>query len=227
LQARNQDLDAFAHTVAHDLKTPLGLIVGFADLLRETDDTIPASERSEYLRAIVQNGRKMSQIINNLLLLAQVRKSSVETMPLDMSAIVAEAQQRLAHKIAERQAKVILPADWPMARGYGPWVEEVWVNYMSNALKCGGQPPYVELGATAQSEHAVRFWVRDNGSGISPEDQSRLFAPFTQLDSAQGDGHGLGLSIVRRIVEKLGGQVGVESQPGQGSVFTFTLPRAV
>ena len=72
----------------------------------------------------------------------------------------------------------------------------------------------------------VRFWVRDNGPGITPEDQARLFVPFTRLGQARVGGHGLGLSIVRRIVEKLGGQVGVESQVGQGSVFSFTLPGA-
>ena len=72
----------------------------------------------------------------------------------------------------------------------------------------------------------VRFWVRDNGAGITPEDQVRLFIPFTRLSQASVGGHGLGLSIVRRIVEKLGGQVWVESQAGQGSVFSFTLPGA-
>jgi len=123
---------------------------------------------------------------------------------------------------------------WPAALGYGPWIEEVWVNYLSNAIKYGGQPPRMELGADplpnpppqageGKGGGMVRFWVRDNGSGITPEDQSRLFAPFTRLDQIRAGGHGLGLSIVRRIVEKLGGQVGVESQVGSGSTFSFTL----
>jgi two-component system sensor histidine kinase/response regulator len=77
-----------------------------------------------------------------------------------------------------------------------------------------------------QPDGMVRFWVRDNGPGITPEAQSRLFTPFTRLDQVSIQGHGLGLSIVRRIVEKLGGQVGVESQVRQGSVFSFTLPSA-
>jgi signal transduction histidine kinase len=72
----------------------------------------------------------------------------------------------------------------------------------------------------------VRFWVRDNGAGLSPDDQARLFTPFTQIHQARAEGHGLGLSIVQRIVEKLGGQVGMESEAGQGSVFFFTLPSA-
>jgi two-component system sensor histidine kinase/response regulator len=150
----------------------------------------------------------------------------VEAMPLDIGCIVDEARQRLAHMIAESKAEIILPQDWPLASGYAPWVEEVWANYLSNALKYGGRPPRIELGATEQSDGWVRFWVRDNGPGLTPEQQARLFAPFTRLDRVRAQGHGLGLSIVRRIVEKLGGSVGVESSgvPGQGSVFYFTLP---
>ena len=108
--------------------------------------------------------------------------------------------------------------------GYGPWVEEVWTNDISNAIHYGGQPPRVELGATVEGENRVRFWVRDNGPGLTPKEQARLFMPFERLNQAQIKGHGLGLSIVRRIVEKLGGQVGVHSVPGEGSTFSFTLP---
>jgi len=148
----------------------------------------------------------------------------VPTMPLDMASVVAEAQQRLAYMIEEYQAEITLPETWPVALGYGPWVEGVWVNYLSNAIKYGGQPPRVELGATVQADGAVRFWVRDNGPGLTPEEQARLFIPFMQLNQDRTNGHGLGLSIVQRIVKKLGGQVGVESEVGRGSVFSFTLP---
>jgi signal transduction histidine kinase len=103
-------------------------------------------------------------------------------------------------------------------------VEEVWVNYISNAIKYGGRPPRVQLGATVQSNGMVSFWVRDNGPGIAPEDQRQLFIPFTKLHQVQIEGHGLGLSIVQRIVERLGGEVGIESEVGQGSTFFFALP---
>jgi signal transduction histidine kinase len=82
------------------------------------------------------------------------------------------------------------------------------------------------LGATAQTDGFIRFWVRDNGEGLTAEEQTRLFTPFTRLDKMRAKGHGLGLSIVRRIVEKLGGQVDVTSEVGQGSAFSFTLPYA-
>jgi two-component system sensor histidine kinase/response regulator len=155
-----------------------------------------------------------------------MRKAEVEHMPLDMGAIVSEAQIQLSQMIAEYRAEIILPAEWPVALGHVPWIEEVWVNYLSNGIKYGGKPPRLRLGATP-GEGMVRFWVRDNGPGLVPAEQSRLFTEFTQLGQVQIRGHGLGLSIVRRIVEKLGGQVGVESTgvPGEGCTFFFTLPQ--
>jgi signal transduction histidine kinase len=129
--------------------------------------------------------------------------------------------------IEEKQAEIILPDKWPVALGYGPWVEEVWINYVSNALKYSGEPPRVELGGTVQTDGAIRFWVNDNGPGLKPEEQQHVFAEFTQLSQIRAGGHGLGLSIVRRIIDKLGGEVSVESEgiPGKGSTFIFTLPQ--
>jgi signal transduction histidine kinase len=227
LEARNKELDSFAHTVAHDLKDPLGLIIGFADLLEKDHASMVDEEVQEYLAVIVRYGYKMSNIIDELLLLAEVRKLDVDTELLDMESIVENAQMRLLHLVEEYQPEILMPDLWPVALGYGPWVEEVWVNYLSNAVKYGGRPPHVQIGATEIGDW-VRFWVRDNGPGIPLEAQSRLFTPFTRLAQVRAQGHGLGLSIVRRIVEKLGGQVGLESngEAGQGSVFSFTLPRA-
>jgi signal transduction histidine kinase len=231
LEAHNEELDAFAHTVAHDLKNPLSPLVGYAEVLAMDYAAIIDAEGLSYLRKIVQSGRKMNNIIDELLLLAGARKMDVDVEPVDMARIVRQAQQRLGFMIKEQQAEIVLPETWPTALGYGPWIEEVWVNYVSNALKYGGQPPHVELGAdVGQADDlphdAVRFWVRDDGPGLSPEEQVRLFTPFTRLDQVRAKGHGLGLSIVRRIVEKLGGQVGVESEVGAGSLFWFTLPAA-
>jgi len=124
---------------------------------------------------------------------------------------------------------------WPIAAGYAPWIEEVWANYLSNALKYGGDPPLIELGAAVEEDNVnnnglplIRFWVQDNGDGLSEAQQERIFTPFERLDQVRAKGHGLGLSIVQRIIEKLGGKAGVESsgEPGQGSTFYFTLDAA-
>jgi GAF domain-containing protein len=234
LQARNEELDAFAHTVAHDLKTPLNSLIGFGSLLERRFTQMSDEKLRHDLQMITQSGDKMNTIINELLLLSSVRKmEEVRTEPLDMAGIVAEAQERVADLIEHYQAEITIADEWPVALGRGQWVEEVWVNYISNALKYGGRPPRVELGVDllpASGEEAregmVRFWVRDNGPGLTMEEQARLFTPFTRLEQVSAKGHGLGLSIVRRIVEKMGGQVGVESQVGQGAVFSFDLPVA-
>ncbi|MBN1814181.1 MAG: PAS domain-containing protein [Anaerolineae bacterium] len=224
VEARNEELDAFAHTAAHDLRNPLGLLIGYADILAMDYVNLPPGDFEKYIQAIARNGRRMGRIIDELLLLASVRQAEVEMEPLDMEGIARESLQRLVDMTEEYQAEIIFPDTWPVALGYGPWIEEVWANYVNNAIKYGGRPPRVELGAQELPDGRVRFWVRDNGSGLSPEEQGRLFRLFTRLDQAQTKGHGLGLSIVRRIVEKLGGEVGVESEEGKGSVFSFTLP---
>ncbi len=227
LGAHNEELGAFAHTVAHDLKNPLNLIIGYTELL---EDVIPALDEGprDRLDMILRSGRKMGDIIDTLLLLAGVREMDATLTPLDMGHIVTEALHSLTPLIKEHQAEIIVPDTWPVALGYGAWIEQVWINYLSNAIKYGNRPPRVELGATEQSgpggQAVVHFWVRDDGAGIPAEAQDRLFTPFTQLEQVDLKGHGLGLSIVRRIVEKLGGKVDVESQEGQGSTFGFTLP---
>jgi signal transduction histidine kinase len=143
-----------------------------------------------------------------------------------MADVIAQVQHRLALMIEEYQAVIQLPASWPVAVSYVPWLEEIWANYLSNGLKYGGLPPVLELGFDQLEGRFIRFWVRDNGPGLDKEAQRKLFTPFTRLHQNQTEGHGLGLSIVQRIVDRLGGQVGVESNPGEGSLFYFTLPQA-
>ncbi len=231
LQARNEELDAYGHTVAHDLKNPAALIISYAEVLDSDGAALSEAEHRQSLQAILRGGLKMVAIIDELLLLASVRQKSVPVSWLDMRPIVSEAAERLAPLVKEVQAELVLPplGVWPAAKGYAPWVEQVWVNYISNALKYGGTPsapPRVQVGGEALPDGMARFWVRDSGPGLTPEEQARLFTPFTRVGQPRATGHGLGLSIVRRIVERLGGQVHVQSAPGQGSVFSFTLPRA-
>lgn len=274
LEASNAELDAFAHTVAHDLKAPLSIVIGFSSLLETRLTRMPTDQIGENLRRITQTGYKMQNIIDELLLLAGIRKQSdVPFSPLEMGDIVAEVQNRLKEQFEQHAATVSAPEQWPVAWGYHAWVEEIWVNYLSNALKYGGRPPHITLGwdvgsvvngewqrenaelgmenfelgilnaelsmpepeipdspipnsSIPNSQH-IRFWVQDNGPGLTPEEQLRLFTQFTRLRHIrEAEGHGLGLSIVQRIAERLNGYVGVESEVGRGSRFYFTLPCA-
>lgn len=225
LQERNEELDAFAHTVAHDLKTPLIAIMGYADILMNFTVNISLpKEIKQNLQSIYRAGHKMDNIIQELLLFAGIRQLDVTPKPIKMKEIIREAHHRLELSINESNAQITLPHTWPEALGYGPWIEEVWVNYISNAIKYGGEPPQIELGATPQEDGTVQFWIKDNGAGLTQKEQAQLFVPFIRLSQVRVQGHGLGLSIVRQIVEKLGGSVGIKSQPGYGSTFFFTLP---
>lgn len=228
LEKRNLELNTFARTVAHDLKNPLNGIIGFSDLLLIDyfTESLSEKEAKTYLQHIVQAGRKMVEIIDALLLLAGASKQDkINMQPIDMSDIITQViDKRLYFMLRDFHGKINLPETWPAVQGYAPWVEEVWANLISNGLKYGGQPPCLELGANAQDDGMIRFWVRDNGIGLNKKSQNQLFAPFTRLHQNRAEGHGLGLSIVQQIVKKLGGKVGVESIENQGSTFYFTLP---
>jgi len=225
LEARTRDLEAYAHTVAHDLKEPLSTIILTSNLINKIPD-LTRQELQEYLGQIRSTAYQMNTIINTLLLFAKVSKENAPAEHVNMALVVANVLNRLSNLVNEHHAQIDLPEFWPAAIGYAPWIEEVWANYLSNALKYGGQSPRVRLGASLETDGMIRYWMCDHGPGIPVDIQARLFAPLSQTDLNTNPGHGLGLSIVRSIVEKLGGQVGCESEPGNGSLFFFTLPAA-
>ncbi|MCA9975518.1 MAG: GAF domain-containing sensor histidine kinase [Anaerolineales bacterium] len=226
LEIQNAELDAFAHTVAHDLRNPLGSLIGYAEMLLE-DDLIPPNEQTFFLERILHQSHKMHTIIHEILLLASLRKTEVEAEPItDMRLIIHEALSRMENLVTQAQAEIVLPTDWPVVCGHAAWIEEVWANYLSNALKYGGEQAQLVVETAVLPGNWARYGVRDNGRGLTETDMSRLFTPFTQLHQIQLGGHGLGLSIVRRILDKLGGRVGVNSQLGNGSFFYFELPLA-
>ncbi len=227
LEIQNLALNDFAHTVAHQIQGLLSQMVGYASLVDshyQEQLSVPAQQAVDQ---IMQSGYKMNNVITELLFLASMRSEEVQVNELDTGRIILEVMKRLRYQIRETKAKINLPDSWPVAMGYAPWIEEVWLNYMSNALKYSGNenaPPILNLSATRESNGMIRFWLADNGPGISEMDQKRLFKPHTRLTSQKIRGEGLGLSICWRIVNKCGGDVGVDSKEGAGSCFWFTLP---
>ncbi len=226
LRTRNEELDSYAHTVAHDLKNPLSVIIAASEVINDVAD-LTRGQINEFMHQIKTTAFEMHGIIENLLLLSEVRKADAPMEPVDMGQVVTNVRRRLSFMIHGCNARLIVPAQWPIVLGYAPWIEEVWANYISNALKYGVDSPCVELSYEILNDDTIRFCTRDGGPGIPPGDRDRLFVPFSWLSRARRNGHGLGLSIVLHIVEKLGGTVGVESNVGKGSVFYFTLPRRV
>lgn len=225
LEERNKELEEYAYTVAHDLKEPLTVLIMTADSIKDVPD-LTGEELKEYLLQLKSTAYVMKNIIKSLLLFAQVSKADAPREAVQMAQVVENVQTRLSYMIRERQAQLVFPQVWPDAIGYEPWIEEVWANFLSNALKYGGRPPRVELGVSPRSGGMLRFWTRDNGPGIPPEARTCLFTRGNPLSRLSHRGEGLGLPIVHNLVEKLGGEVGVESEEGQGSLFFFTLPAA-
>ena len=221
LEERNRDLAAFDRSVTHDLRSPLTALVGIAQLMSFGPDY----RTDENVATLSEAAERMRCIIDSLLLFAQVGNAEAEIVPIEMLPLVEQVKRGIRHEIEARHAEVIIEGnDWPTIDGHESWVEQVWANYISNALKYGGTPPKIVLGWTMGSDGVPEFWVKDNGQGLTTAQSEMVFREFKRLDEAKGEeGHGLGLSIVRRIVERLGGRVGLESTPGNGSRFYFTL----
>ncbi|MEN9849134.1 MAG: hypothetical protein RL368_1874 [Pseudomonadota bacterium] len=226
LQRRNDELDRFSSMVTHELRDPLGWVV-------TKIDTLLASytfnlHLSESLCEISNKSESMLNSIDALLSLAAVLRSNyIRVLPLDMLLMLRHLiNTRLAYVIAGHQGKIILPDSLPLAKGHSVLVEEVWVNYLSNALKYSGEPDSIRVGAERGEAGMVYFWVRDQGKALSTKECEFLFNPPTSLQEKSAKAHSLGLLIVRQIVEKLGGKVWIESQEGVGNTFYFSLPEA-
>ncbi len=221
------DLNAFAHTIAHDLRNSLGSIYSSSEVIKESlSDQTDASFLIEMSDLVKSAAEKAMHITEELLLLATVRNEKIDKKLLVMDSIFREAKSQLSSMIKEYQAKIISPDIWPQSIGHAPWVEEVWANYLSNAIKYGGTPPLIEVGADLPEGGFVKYWIKDNGNGIAKEEQTKLFKKYSRLAPEKAHGYGLGLSIVKRIVDKLEGRVGLEStgRKGEGAKFWFELP---
>lgn len=228
LHERNADLKAFSHTMAHDLKAPLQVLVGYANLLStDLKDELP-EDIVESLRYIEAYAHKMKSMIDNLLLFSELGSAEVTVEPVDMQIVVSLVLARFYDRIRERGVTVEVTPELPRAMGYSPWLEEVFANLIDNSIKYMGEdnpaPRIIVWGERAGDW--ARFEIIDNGVGIEEADQQRLFQMFTRFHRHHADGSGLGLSIARRIVEKLGGRIGVESEPGRGTKFWIELPPA-
>jgi PAS domain S-box-containing protein len=224
LEARNLELEAYSHTIAHDLKAPLNLITGYSDLLLSDHGSASGEERG-YLQIIQDTAMKMADMINQLLWLAKLRDTTEAIACVEMMPIVEDALARFKDRIDELNIAIDVAPDLPPAMAHDIWVEEVFANLIGNAIKYIGEDnpsPQITIKGKVQGKR-VRYEVQDNGLGVPIEEQDRLFEMFFRVHHTGSEGLGLGLSIVKRIVTKLGGEVGIESSPGEGSVFWFTL----
>jgi len=225
LRARNEELEAFSHTISHDLRTPLAVIEGYAKRALEEKEERNEVER-ECLESIIQGSRGISRMIESLLAYARMGRPEGESVPVQPGPLIREVILEQQDNIREKGVEVRAQGDFPSIKVDPIKLRQVIANLLDNAVKYMGEDnrrPLVEIGATREGDK-VTIYVRDNGVGIDPEDSEAVFEPFTRLSTAEPRGLGIGLCTVERAVTAWGGEIWVESQPGEGSTFYFTAP---
>lgn len=225
LARSNADLQQFAHAVSHDLQEPLRAISCYAQLLAARSVELD-SGANEFLQYIVDGSQRMSALIRDLLTYSRVMEG--EGTPrdgIDLSAVVSDALEDLSLLIKETGASIDLPSALPVVEGHRVALTQLFFNLLSNAIKYRkpDAPPHIAINAEGGEEEWT-FRITDNGIGIDQRDCARIFVIFQRLDPAKSSGTGLGLALCQKIVERHGGRIWVQSEPGVGSTFYFTLP---
>src|SRR5215208_1748514 len=223
LENKNAELERFTYTVSHDLKSPLFTIRGFLGYLEQ--DAL--SGNYERFRGDVQRitdaTNKMQRLLNELLELSRIGRLKNESTQLSFEELAREALELVHGRIMERGIAVHMDANLPYVYGDRPRLVEVLQNLLDNASKFMGdqKEPRIEIGQNGDQDGKLIFYVRDNGMGIAPEHHDRIFGLFNKLDP-RTDGTGVGLALVKRIVEFHGGRIWLESELGDGATFYFT-----
>jgi signal transduction histidine kinase len=227
LAAKNVEMEAFVYTVSHDLKTPIVTIEGFIGALREDfADRLPETGE-QYLQYMSDAARKMEVLISDLLNLSRIGRVTETKENFSFGDLVRESLETLRPHLEGRGIEVDVSSDLPLVHGERKRIGQVVDNLLSNAIKYVGKDnpsPRIEVGCREQAGQTVLF-VRDNGIGIEERYFRKIFQIFERLPAAKqtGDGTGIGLTIVKRIVELHGGKIWLESEPGKGTTFFFTL----
>ncbi|MCY4525157.1 MAG: ATP-binding protein, partial [Anaerolineaceae bacterium] len=227
---RAQELqNTFVSGVSHELKTPVALIKGYAGTLRREDADWGMAELREGLEVIEDEADRLTGLIDNLLEASrlQAQKMQLDLGPVDLVGLATRVVKRFQMQGTGHDFRLAFPEGFPVISADEARLRRVMDNLLGNAVKYAPQGGQIEVGGQAAVD-AVTLFVRDEGIGISPEEQDRIFSRFYRVNNALGQrtqGTGLGLYLARAIVEAHGGSIGVDSRPGKGATFHFTLPR--
>ncbi|TDK21102.1 PAS domain-containing protein [Luteimonas aestuarii] len=226
----NRELEAFSYSVSHDLRAPLRHIAGFGDKLgRHLGESLDDKGR-HYLEVMVSSARRMSALIDDLLVYSRLGRSAMRTQLVDMQSLASETRAMLDansasdhpdHRIEWRIAPL------PVVAGDENMLRQVWLNLLGNAVKYSqaSEPARIEVACSRDADGAHHFQVRDNGAGFDMQYAGKLFGVFQRLHSAnEFPGTGIGLASVRRVLSRHGGRIWAEAEPGAGATFHFTLP---
>ncbi len=223
LEAQNSELERFAYTVSHDLKSPLITIQGFLGVLEEEAESRSA-DQVQAIQQIRATAERMQALVDNLLELSRIGRVVNPSCDIDLRSLIEEVVELTGGQISKKKIQVHIAADLPAIRGDLPRLREVFQNLIANAatyMPEARENPLIEIEAT-RLESEVLCSVRDNGIGIDPEFHDKIFGLFESLHGDSG-GTGIGLALVKRIVEHHGGRIWLESEPGRGSTFHFTI----
>lgn len=228
LRQANEDLESFSHTISHDLRAPLRTMRGFSQALIEDAPAGLDATSTDYLRRIDRAAASLERLVDDLLEYSGLGRREVQTRAVDPAAVVREVLRGLATLVESSKAEIRLEGSFPTVEGEPELLGQAIANFITNAIK------YVAPGRAAQiriysgkSGEWVRITVEDHGIGIAPEYQARIWKPFERLhNKTEYLGTGVGLAIVERAAERMGGRVGVESTLGEGSKFWIELRRA-
>ncbi len=225
LARSNAELQQFAYAVSHDLQEPLRTITSFLQLLERKSGGKLEGEPLEYLRIVVESSRRLHALIHDLLRYIQLGARPPEPEEVDLEGLVSRVELQLAAAISEKEA-LLSRRDLPKVMGDPVLLSQLFQNLVSNALKfCRDRRPEVEVGGREEAGEWV-LWVKDNGIGIEPPYHERVFRIFQRLHTREEyPGTGMGLAICKKIVDRHGGRIWVESRGGDGTTFFFTLPK--
>jgi signal transduction histidine kinase/integral membrane sensor domain MASE1 len=228
LRATVESLESFSYSIAHDLRAPVRGMAGFARMLQEDYGPKLDADAHKYIGRILENAARMDRLILDLLAYGKMTHMELTQEPVPLEPVIRGAMEQLSGEIGASGAKIDLPASLPKVTGHRIVLEQVFTNLLGNALKfvAPGVTPQIEI-TTQTNGDTVCVWVRDNGIGIPSTAHERIFNVFERAHAGNKyAGTGIGLAIVRKALERLGGRVGVESEPGKGSCFWLELPAA-
>jgi signal transduction histidine kinase len=227
LEESNRELEAFAHSVSHDLRTPVRAMEGFAVALEQDYGSQLDAQGRGFVRHIADAARRMETLIHDLLNYSRLGRVKLQLESIALNGIVRSAVAELSSEIASKNADITIAEELYSVRGHRATLTQIVINLLSNAIKfvAPGVRPAVKVWTDRAAAGRVRLWVQDSGIGVDPRQQSRIFSIFERLHGVERyPGTGVGLAIVSRACERLGGKCGVESLPGAGSRFWVELP---
>jgi signal transduction histidine kinase len=227
LEESLHSMETFCYSIAHDLRAPVRALQGFSQALLDDYRTVLDPHGLEYAERICKASHRMDVLISDLLTYGQILHRNIQCTEIDLNPELQTVVQDLGDAIKSRQAEVIVEKKMPSVFAQPTVLHQVLVNLVGNALKFVAPEvrPEIRVSTETRPHDFVRVWIQDNGIGINPTHQERIFQVFERLESGNRfPGTGIGLALVKKGVERMGGHVGVESEPGKGSRFWLDLP---